>query len=94
MAVLVDTAAVLSVAEFPAGVGRGEVQGLLERAVGQLGEPGRVRGLARQGREEASGLEDVMLTNSFGVSVGGEGFIALFRDLAVSEYYLMKVVMG
>jgi hypothetical protein len=40
-----------------------------------------------EGEEEASVMEDVMLTNSFGVVIGGREFMGLFSDLAVSFYF-------
>jgi hypothetical protein len=90
--VLVDHASILAVVEYPADVMREEVQELLRVAAAQLRDPERVEGLARQGvREEdedgigKSIMEDVLLTNSFGVVVGGKEYMALFADLAVSE---------
>jgi hypothetical protein len=105
--VLVDTVSVLAAVEYPADVLREEVQDLLRVAAAQLGEPGRVTGLAKQGvlrrnhrleeqegeeeeeeeengEQEMSEMEDVMLTNSFGVTVGGKEYMGLFADLAVS----------
>ncbi|KAK3900050.1 hypothetical protein C8A05DRAFT_46035 [Staphylotrichum tortipilum] len=81
-AVLVDRVSVLSEAEFPPGVGGKEVEGLLEVAVRRLGEPERVRGLARRGGRGMGVVEEVVLTNSFGVEVGGRGFMGLFVDVA------------
>ncbi|KAK4238620.1 mannose-6-phosphate isomerase [Achaetomium macrosporum] len=74
--VLVDTVSVLAAVEYPADVLREEVQELLRVAAERLGEPGRVMGLAKQG------MEDVMLTNSFGVTLGGKEYMGLFADLA------------
>lgn len=100
--VLVDYVSVLAAVEYPADVLREEVQELLRVAEGRLGEEGVVEGLARQGdgrlgiRDgdgdgEMSEMEDVMLTNSFAVEVGGKEFMGLFADLAVSFAFGMGV---
>jgi hypothetical protein len=90
-AVLVDHASILAVVEYPADVMREEVQELLRVAAAQLRDPERVEELARQERREQdedeagmSLMEDVLLTNSFGVVVGGKEYMALFADVAVS----------
>jgi hypothetical protein len=90
MAVLVEGVRVLAGVEYPAEVGRGEVRGLLGEAVGRLGESGEVLGLVRGGgkgddRDGVGGVvEDIMVTNSFGVVVGGKEYMGLFVDAAVS----------
>lgn len=99
MAVLVEGVRVLAGVEYPADVGRVEVRVLLGEAVGRLGAPGEVLGLVRgggrkggNGEEEEEGegdgvggvMEDVMVTNSFGVVVGGKEYMGLFVDAAVS----------
>jgi hypothetical protein len=90
MAVLVEGVRVLAGVEYPAEVGRGEVRGLLGEAVGRLGEPGEVLGLVRgsgkgDNRDGVGGVvEDIMVTNSFGVVVGGKEYMGLFVDAAVS----------
>ncbi|AEO59660.1 hypothetical protein MYCTH_96182 [Thermothelomyces thermophilus ATCC 42464] len=94
-AVLADHAAVLAAVEYPADVMREEVQELLAVAAAQLRDPGAVEGLARrgarQGRKDYGGdgevvemseMEDIMLTNTFGVTVGGKEYMALFPNLA------------
>jgi hypothetical protein len=98
MVVLVDYASILAVVEYPADVMREEVQELLRVAAAQLRAPERVEGLARQGgREEdedgvgKSLMEDVLLTNSFGVVVGGKEYMGLFADLAVSDTASLNV---
>ncbi|KAL2174049.1 uncharacterized protein P884DRAFT_302838 [Thermothelomyces heterothallicus CBS 202.75] len=94
-AVLADRTAVLAAVEYPADVMREEVQELLAVAAAQLRDPGAVEGLARQGGRqggedyggdgevvEMSEMEDIMLTNTFGVTVGGKEYMALFPNLA------------
>ena len=87
-ALLVDPATVLAAVEYPADVLRSEVQDLLGRAAEQLSEPESVLGLARKGAredgDEVTEVEDVMLTNTFGVTIGGREYMALFSNLAVS----------
>ena len=87
-AIMIDYASVLANVEYPADVMREEVQDLLELAVDQLPEPKSARGLAIQGKEGVGFVEDVMLTNSFGVAVGGREVMALFTNLAVSFAHL------
>lgn len=100
MAVLVDSVRVLAGVEYPADVRREGVKGLLGEAVGRLGEPGEVLGLARRGgggkdgdgegdgeRDGVGGVvEDIMVTNTFGVVVGGKEYMGLFVDVAVSLF--------
>jgi hypothetical protein len=103
MAILVEGVRVLAGVEYPAHVRREEVRVLLGEAVGRLGESGEVLGLVRgvgrggdgDGQEEGEDggvggvVEDVMVTNSFGVAVGGKEYMGLFVDAAVSlSFYL------
>ncbi|KAK4186272.1 hypothetical protein QBC35DRAFT_554373 [Podospora australis] len=83
-ALLVDYATVLAAAEYPADVMHEEVRELMDAAVDRLGEPERVKTLSRLGRdsEEASEVEDLLLTNSFVVGVGGKDYMGLFADVA------------
>ncbi|KAK3293110.1 uncharacterized protein B0H64DRAFT_363456 [Chaetomium fimeti] len=93
--VLVDWVSVLAAVEYPGDVLRGEVQELLRVAGERLGGERVVEGLARQGNRRVGGdadgegegvemseMEDVMLTNSFAVTVGGKEYMGLFADLA------------
>ncbi|KAK4166847.1 hypothetical protein QBC43DRAFT_256544 [Cladorrhinum sp. PSN259] len=86
MAILVDTAAVLAEAEYPADVMREEVQELMRVAVENLPDGGRkVKELSRVGRdeEEADEMEDTLLTNSFVVGLaGGKEYMGLFVEVA------------
>ncbi|KAG7285044.1 hypothetical protein NEMBOFW57_009664 [Staphylotrichum longicolle] len=77
--ILVDPASVLAMVEYPADVSREEVRGLLREGRRRLGDPTRVEGLAKRGGRETEGMEEVMLTNSFGVEVGGGEYMALLR---------------
>lgn len=83
-ALLMDYATVLAAAEYPADVMHEEVRELMDAAVDRLGSPGRVKGLSRLGRdpEEASEVEDLLLTNSFVVGVGEKEYMGLFADVA------------
>lgn len=84
-AILVDHASLVAAVEYPADVMREEVQDLLETAVHRLGEPEKVLGLSKKGRgDEATEIEDLLLTNSFTVLIQGKQFMALFADLSVS----------
>ncbi|KAK4212573.1 hypothetical protein QBC37DRAFT_465571 [Rhypophila decipiens] len=83
--VLVDRVAVLSAAEYPEDISRKQVQDLLAKAVEQLPEPEMVLKLSRKGRGEEQGfsvVEDLLLSNSFLVEVGGQSLMGLFGDLA------------
>lgn len=86
--VLVDHAAILAADEYPADLMREEVQDLLRRGIAQLRDPAKVYALARKGEgrgdESMSDEEDLLLTNSFAVTVGDESYMALFPELAVS----------
>ncbi|KAK3987356.1 hypothetical protein QBC44DRAFT_295254 [Cladorrhinum sp. PSN332] len=85
MAILVDTAAILAAAEYPADVMREEVQDLMDVAVGRLPDDGAgVKALSRMGRdeEEANEMEDTLLTNSFVVGLGGKEYMGLFVNVA------------
>ncbi|KAM7189665.1 hypothetical protein V8F33_009913 [Rhypophila sp. PSN 637] len=82
---LVDRVAILSAAEYPEDVSRKQVQDLLAKAVEQLPEPEMVLKLSRKGRGEEQGfsvVEDLLLSNSFLVEVGGQSLMGLFGDLA------------
>ncbi|KAK0664542.1 hypothetical protein QBC41DRAFT_17815 [Cercophora samala] len=85
-AILVDHASIIAAAEYPSDVMREEVQDLLATAVHRLGNPEKVLGLSRKGREGedegATEIEDLLLTNSFTVGIQGKEFIALFADLS------------
>ncbi|KAK4652653.1 hypothetical protein QC762_501380 [Podospora pseudocomata] len=82
-AILVDHASLVAAVEYPADVMREEVQDLLETAVHRLGKPEKVLGLSKKGRgDEATEIEDLLLTNSFTVSIQGKEFMALFADLS------------
>ncbi|KAL1839515.1 hypothetical protein VTJ49DRAFT_1453 [Mycothermus thermophilus] len=85
-AILVDPVRVLATVGYPSEVRREEVRGLLKEAVERLREPREVLELARkgEGKEEDVGsvVEDVMMTNTFGLTVGGVEYMGLFADLA------------
>ncbi|KAK3940852.1 hypothetical protein QBC46DRAFT_458638 [Diplogelasinospora grovesii] len=85
--ILVDHAIMLATVEYPADVLRDEVRDLLSRGAGQLADPERVLGLAqnlgdREDYDEISVVEDVLITNSFAVTVDGRDFMGLFPDLS------------
>ncbi|KAK3317268.1 hypothetical protein B0T19DRAFT_434601, partial [Cercophora scortea] len=82
--VLVDHAAVLAAVEYPADVMKEEVQEMMSEAVARLADPGCVMNLTRKGRDEegVAEVEDLLLTNSFVVEVGGESVMGLFPNVA------------
>ncbi|KAK3688982.1 hypothetical protein B0T22DRAFT_536027 [Podospora appendiculata] len=82
--VLVDHAAVLAAVEYPADVTKEEVQELMREAVARLADPGCILNLSRKGRDEegVAEVEDLLLTNSFVVPLGGELVMGLFPNLA------------
>lgn len=87
--IMVDHVSVLAASEYPADVLREEVRDLLREAVGRLGEPRRVRGLAgrkEDGRRGRLSLEEgIVSTNSFELPVRGQGYMGLFVELSVSD---------
>jgi hypothetical protein len=87
-ALLVDPVRVLAAVGYPSHVGRESVRGLLKEAVERLAEPSQVLGLSRKGTADETDVgavvEDILKTNTFGVSVGGVDYMALFADLSVS----------
>ncbi len=83
---MIDHAIMMATVEYPADVLRGQVQDILQRGAEQLRDPERVLGLARKGTPGASVVEDVLITNSFGVQVDGEPYMGLFPELSVRPY--------
>ncbi|KAI6370104.1 hypothetical protein MCOR25_004275 [Pyricularia grisea] len=79
---LVDYAAIVASVEFPGRVNRAQGVELLNRAVGQLPEPGRVLGLARSSTQGAPVVEDVMSTNTFSLKIDGEAYMGLFPTVS------------
>ena len=98
MVIMTDPAIMMAAVEYPADVFRQQVQDILRRGAEQLRDPERVLGLAQKGTPGASAVEDVLITNSFGVKVDGESYMGLFPELSVSNYtrrlIRMKRVLG
>ncbi|KAL2118828.1 hypothetical protein VTJ04DRAFT_5787 [Mycothermus thermophilus] len=85
-ALLVDPVRVLAAVGYPSHVSRKSVRWLLKEAVERLAEPSQVLGLSRKGTADETDtgavVEDILKTNTFGVSVGGVDYMALFVDLS------------
>ncbi len=61
---------------------------LLRRAAEQLADPAAVFALASGALASgASAIDDIMMTNSFGITVEGESFMALFPEVAVRPFH-------
>ncbi|KAH8883149.1 SET domain-containing protein [Thozetella sp. PMI_491] len=82
MVIMIDPAIMMATVEYPADVQREQVQDILQRGAEQLRDPNRVLGLAQKGTPGASVVEDVLITNSFGVSVDGNSYMGLFPELS------------
>ena len=81
---LEDYPSVLADVEFPGKVRRDQGQLLLQRAIEQLGQAEEVLSLARSSTTGAPVQEDVMRTNTFGITVGERSRMALFPKISVS----------
>lgn len=79
-----DYPSVLADVEFPGKVRRDQGQLLLQRAIGQLAQADEVLALARSSTAGAPVQEDVMRTNTFGITVGERSRMALFPKISVS----------
>ena len=80
-----DALTAMSEVVFPGRVTREQGQKLLETAVERLSGARAVLELGRSSTSGAPVVEDVMRTNTFGVTVGGVEFMALFPRISVSE---------
>jgi hypothetical protein len=78
-----DYPSVLADVEFPGRVRREQGRLLLERAIGQLGQADEVLALARSSTAGAAVQEDVMRTNTFGLTIGERSRMALFPRISV-----------
>jgi len=81
---LEDYPSVLADVEFPGRVRRDQGQLLLQRAIEQLGQAEEVLSLARSSTAGAPVQEDVMRTNTFGITLGERSRMALFPKISVS----------
>ncbi|OIW29330.1 SET domain-containing protein [Coniochaeta ligniaria NRRL 30616] len=77
-----DYPSVLADVEFPGKVRRDQGQLLLQRAIGQLAQSEEVLSLARSSITGAPVQEDVMRTNTFGITVGERSRMALFPKIS------------
>jgi hypothetical protein len=82
---IVDYASVMVVDSFPRRVPGGEKERLLQRAITQLPDPGRVMSLSRRGVPGLSPVEDIFRTNSHATKLDGTPYIALFPEIAVGK---------
>ncbi|KAH8895247.1 SET domain-containing protein [Thozetella sp. PMI_491] len=82
MVIMIDPAIMLSPMQYPGDVPWQKIQDMLRVGVEQLRDPERVTGLGKKGTSGASPVEDVFLTNSFAVSVGGALYSGLFPELS------------
>lgn len=82
---MVDYPSVLADVEFPGRVRHDEGVLLLQRAMDQLADSQEVLSLARSSRSGAAVPEDVMRTNTFGITVAERSRLALFPKISVSN---------
>jgi hypothetical protein len=79
-----DYPSVLADVEFPGRVPREQGRVLLKRAIDQLADAEEVFALARSSTAGAPPEEDVMRTNTFGITIGDRSRMALFPKISVS----------
>lgn len=81
---MVDYASILVDTEFPGRVRREKGHQLLQRAMEQLPNSDGVLSLARSSKAGAPLPEDVMRTNTFGMTISDRSRMALFPRISVS----------
>ncbi|KAB5550790.1 hypothetical protein GE09DRAFT_149545 [Coniochaeta sp. 2T2.1] len=77
-----DYPSVLADVEFPGKVRRDQGQLILQRAIEQLGQSEEVLSLARSSTTGAPVQEDVMRTNTFGITIAQRSRMALFPRIS------------
>jgi hypothetical protein len=79
-----DTAVVLLDLSFPRAVQQQNGYELLHLAAEQLSDPDRVLELDRSSTKAADIIEDIIGTNSFSYTLGGDPHMALYPEVSVS----------
>ncbi|KAK0649755.1 hypothetical protein B0T16DRAFT_492320 [Cercophora newfieldiana] len=88
--ILIDYVVLLAAVEYPDGMGKKQVRELMRVGVERLGDPQRLRGLARGAArnkvrgEELSPEEELLVTNAFELPMGEEElrYMGLFAELS------------
>lgn len=86
-AFVTDPAAVMGAVDLLERVAGTAGHLLLATAIDQLPDPQRVLALAGSNSAATSVAENVMRTNTFAVSLGGEPYMALFPEISVSGHF-------
>lgn len=76
---------ILADLEFMGRVRREQGHLLLQRAIEQLADSDKVLSLARSGKSGAPVPEDIMRTNTFGITIEDRSRLAIFPKIAVSS---------
>lgn len=85
-AFMTDWASVLLDLSFPKAVQQQVGHKLLHVATEQLSDPDRVLGLGRSSTQAKDIVEDILGTNAFSFTLGGDPHMALYPEVAVSSY--------
>ncbi len=81
-----DWASVLLDLSFPKAMQQQVGHQFLHLAAEQLSDPDKVLGLGRSSAQAIDIMEDVLGTNSFSYTLGGDPHMALYPEVAVSSY--------